>query len=71
MGEVFSCSRSTFIDELEYDKDTDTLTIRFSDGSSFDYLNVSPATFRNMCVAPSVGSFFHRHIKDRYAFEAS
>ncbi len=69
MSEVFICSRSGFIDQLEFDKDTDTLTITFSDGAKFDYLNVSPATYRNFCLAPSAGQFFHRQIKDRYAFE--
>lgn len=71
MAETFVTARSSFIDSLEYDKDTDTLTINFSDGAVFDYPNVSPATFRNFCLAPSAGEFFHRHIKDRYSFESA
>lgn len=69
MAETFICSRSSFIDELEFDAETDTLTITFSDGATFDYMNVSPATYRNFCLAPSAGKFFHRQIKDRYSFE--
>lgn len=67
--EVFSPGNSTFIDELKFDDEADELTISFSDGAEFKYFGVTKATYRNFTLAPSIGGFFHRHIKDRYSFE--
>jgi lysyl-tRNA synthetase class 2 len=69
MAETFNPISSSFIDQLDYDDTTDTLTITFSDGNAFDYMNVSPSTYRNFCIAPSAGQFFHRYIKGKYPFE--
>lgn len=68
--EVFSPAGSTFIDELEFDDDASTLTITFSDGAKYAYSGVTRATYRNFTLAPSLGGFFHRHIKDRYLYES-
>lgn len=67
--EVFRPARSSFIGGLRYDSDSGDLTIDFTDGTSFVYSGVSPATYRNFCLAPSLGSFFHRYIKDAYTYE--
>lgn len=69
MTEVFATRRSSFIGQVEFDKETDTLVVEFQDGKRFAYFNVTPSTYRNFTLAPSAGEFFHRHIKDRYGYE--
>lgn len=67
--EVFTPSKSTFIAQLEFDDSADRLLITFTDGTSFAYRGVTKSTYRNFTLAPSPGSFFHRHIKDAYPYE--
>jgi hypothetical protein len=71
MAETFTPRSSSFIAQIEFDSDEDgdAMTITFTDGAAFLYRGVSPSTYRNMCLDPSPGKFFHRHIKDQYDFE--
>lgn len=59
---------SSHIESAEFDPDTDTLTLTFTGGDSYDYLNVPPSTYRALCAAGSQGQFFHRAIKGRFAY---
>lgn len=60
---------SSHIARGEFDSATDTLTITFSDGRTYDYMNVPPAVARSFQQAGSAGQYFIRHIKDRYPYE--
>lgn len=42
------------------------LRIHFRDGSAYDYQGVPPALFASLAAAPSQGSFFNLHIRDRF-----
>lgn len=58
---------STHIASVGFDGDTDTLTVEFVDGRSYDYLNVPSTVAREFQNAPSAGGYLNRHIKGRYA----
>jgi len=60
---------SSNIESFSFDPDTDTLTVAFRNGEEYDYLNVPAATYRAMQAAPSAGSFLHRQVKGRYAYD--
>lgn len=60
---------SSNVAAFRYDRDTDTLQVDFQDGSTYEYLNVSPATHRGFQASLSKGEFFARHIKGRYSYE--
>lgn len=60
---------SSHIAQVDWDGDTDTLTIEFTDGRSYDYMNVPGAVFREFQASGSAGQFFNRQIKQRYAAE--
>lgn len=53
----------------QWDSDTDTLTLTFADGARYDYLNVPRSVWQGLKGAESAGSYFHRHIRNRYAYE--
>ena len=58
--------RSAHIEKLTYDPDSETLWVRFKDGSADGYAGVPPNVFAAMTRAPSVGSYFHRVIRVHY-----
>jgi len=60
---------SSHIGQVDFDESTDTLTIEFTDGRTYDYLNVPAQVARQFQAAGSAGQFFHRHIRGRYAEE--
>mgnify|MGYP001590181677 FL=1 len=64
---------SSQISHLGYDKDTQTLALKFKHGGSvYRYDSVPPALYEELCKAESVGAFFGKHIKphaDRYPFK--
>lgn len=41
-----------------------TLTIDFTDGTSYEYYNVSPLVFANLLRSNSKGGFFNRRIRN-------
>lgn len=59
---------SSHIDTVAFDPDTDTLTVTFASGESYDYMNVPPQVYRAFTAAGSAGQYFQRHIKGRYAY---
>lgn len=67
--ETFNPARSTFVTQIEYDDEIEDLTVTFTDGKAFTYHGVSKSTYRNFTLAPSVGGFFYRHIRDSYDFD--
>jgi len=69
MTEHTDYSSSSNIESSDYDAETQTLTITFQNGSSYEYTNVPPAIHRGLQAAGSTGSFFHRAIKPRFSFE--
>ena len=59
---------SQAISQVEYDASTRTLFIRFSSGQWYAYLDVAPAAFAAMTLAPSKGRFFQDEVRNRYTY---
>ncbi|MFB5946487.1 KTSC domain-containing protein [Albibacterium profundi] len=59
---------SSVIDTISYDQSNAILKIRFQSGSVYEYMDVKKETYDAMRAAFSKGTFFNRHIKDKYEF---
>ena len=66
MKETFIPRKSEHLAQVDYDDDTQTLTITFQDGRSYEYDSVPVTIFQGIQNAPSAGSYFHRQIKNSY-----
>ncbi len=65
MREVVSVD-STVIEVIEYDSSTETLTVKFKNGSVYEYYGITKKMFEDFAVSPSKGRFFHRNIRGVY-----
>ncbi|GAA3032050.1 hypothetical protein GCM10020229_49360 [Kitasatospora albolonga] len=45
-----------------------TLELEFHGGSVYAYADVPEAEYRALLAAPSLGRYFHAHIRDRYPY---
>lgn len=61
--------QSSHIGQVEFDDQTDTLTIGFTDGRTYDYMNVPASVARSFQASGSAGQFFERHVKNRYPYQ--
>jgi hypothetical protein len=59
---------SSAIADVAYDEAARRLTIRFRHGGRYVYLDVPPRIAAGLIAAPSLGRYFHDHIRNRYAF---
>ena len=60
---------SSNVESIGFDESTQTLRVRFLNGSTYDYKNVSSMEFEQLKNAQSVGSYLNRNIKGNYAYE--
>lgn len=60
---------SSHVEQVDFDDSTDTLSVTFADGHTWDYMNVPAAVARDFQNASSAGQYLNRHIKGRYAAE--
>lgn len=60
---------SSNLSEASYDPDTQELRITFNDGRTYSYSSVPASIYTGLQRAPSAGSYFHRQIKGRFAYE--
>ena len=67
--ETFVFPNSSNLEEATYDPSVENLTIVFNDGAIYVYYNVPNAVYRGLCAAGSAGKYFHRSIKNRYAYD--
>jgi hypothetical protein len=54
---------SSAITDIEWDEDTQTLTVTFRDGSSYDYTGVSEEEYNDFLNAGSIGAYFNANIR--------
>jgi len=57
---------SSNIKSIGYESNSKTLEIEFRDGGIYQYFNVTSNIYKEFISAPSIGSFFHKYIKDKY-----
>lgn len=69
MGAVsYQSVRSSNISEVGYDPDSQTLYVRFLNGSEYAYYGVPPDEFDALISAPSAGSYLNDAIKGQYKY---
>lgn len=61
--------RSSNLESYEYDAETETLTITFKSGDSYEYDGVPQAVVERLASAASPGKFFYAAIRDTYPYE--
>lgn len=66
MTETFN-PKSSNLAEVSYDSESQTMTITFQDGRSYEYYQVPVTVFQGIQHAPSAGSYFYRQVRGRYA----
>ena len=57
---------SSNISAIGYDAETNTLEIEFKGGSVYSYPGVTPDQHQQLLNADSVGSHFHKHIRNNF-----
>jgi hypothetical protein len=57
---------SSMMEEPTYNSETQTLTIRFTNGVTHAYPSFTPEQFAEFHAAPSWGKYFVTHIRPRY-----
>lgn len=60
--------QSSDLQSVGYDPATQVLEIAFHRGGIYQYRGVPEAVYRSLMQAPSHGTYFHAHIKERYPY---
>lgn len=58
--------RSSNINSVEYNEELRELSVTFRSGATYTYGGVDEAAYQDLLTNPSPGSYFARHIKDKY-----
>lgn len=69
MAETFIPRGSSNVRAVEYDPESEDMTVHFHRGGSYMYRNVRPHLYRGITQAESPGEYLQRHIKGRHLFE--
>jgi len=59
---------SSNIEEVSYDPLMSNLTVKFLNGSKYEFVSVPKQEYENIVTAPSVGRYFQANIKGKYDF---
>lgn len=59
---------STNIASIGYDANTETLEVEFTNGSIYQYYNVSDELYSQLMLAGSKGQFLNTYIKNGYPY---
>ena len=59
---------STAIRSFDYDPEADRLLVTFVTGRRYVYEDVPAYVVEAFRIAPSKGSYFNKHIRDRYDY---
>lgn len=57
---------SSAIEAVGYEPQTRMMKIRFTGGRAYDFCGVPEHVHRGLMNAPSKGTYYNDHIKDRY-----
>lgn len=66
-AKVTPVSNSSLIAGIGFDPDSQTLTLQFTDGNSYEYQGVDDGTYNELLASDSMGKFFHSRIKGQYS----
>jgi hypothetical protein len=56
------------IKSIGYDGVSETLEIEFNSGGIYEYAGIPEAVYTALTKAESHGSYFHRHIREKYRY---
>jgi len=56
--------RSSALRSVGYDQEQRVLEIEFTNGTVYQYFDVSPDVYRGLMAAESHGRYFHQHVRD-------
>jgi lysyl-tRNA synthetase class 2 len=59
---------SSVVMTFHYDKDEETLTVRFRSGAVYEYYDVPQSTYDAFVKAESLGQYLNAEIKDVFAY---
>ena len=57
---------SSIIGKVSYQESTGTLSITFTTGETYIYESIPNSVYVAFLNAPSLGMYFHKHIRGRY-----
>ncbi|MDO5819636.1 MAG: KTSC domain-containing protein [Methanobrevibacter sp.] len=60
--------RSSNLNEVGYDSTSQILTIRFNNGTVYEYYHVPEQVYNGLMFAGSKGSYHHRNIRGHYSY---
>lgn len=60
--------KSSNLKSVGYDKDKKLLEIEFHTGAVYQYQNVLEPIYKQLVRAPSLGTYFHKTIRDQYKY---
>ena len=63
----FEQVKSSMISEVAYDGANRVLHVKFPDGKQYAYHDVGPSLHADLMNAPSIGTFFARHVRGRFS----
>lgn len=69
MAETFEPIGSSHIQSVEYDPDSEDMTVTFQSGDRYMYRNVPVGIYQRWQTAGSAGEYFQRMVKGRFAYE--
>lgn len=59
---------SSAISSVNYDEDSETLSVQFRDGSLYIYDDVPQEVYEAFITAGSAGTYFNSNIRDEYSY---
>ena len=59
---------SSMINKYIYNFTTKSLKVEFNSGTLYEYTNVEPTLYDELCKAESTGKFFNEKIKNNFEF---
>lgn len=60
--------KSSNISSIGYIYEEKKLIVKFKTGGIYEYQNVDSNIYESLISAPSVGSYFHKNIKNKYNY---
>jgi sulfite reductase beta subunit-like hemoprotein len=69
MGKVSKKGKSSHIEQVQYDDQNYTLTIKFSNGSVYQYSGIPGWIASGLQTAESMGSYLAEYIKGKFPYK--
>lgn len=61
---------SSNVKSVGYDEDNKNIYVELINGKCYTYVNVPKKIFEDLLIAPSIGSYINRYLKDSYTLKS-